>query len=340
MHTHDLSAWTHDHVFDQGSQAAERGTRAVMWITAAMMVVEIAAGWWFNSMALLADGWHMSSHAVAIGLSAFAYAAARRYAEDPRFAFGTWKIEVLGGFASAIFLLGVAAAMVFGSVERMLSPQPIHYQEALVVAAFGLVVNIVCALILGNAHDDDHGHGHAHGDRGHHHHDLNLKSAYLHVLADAATSVLAMIALTGGWLYGWSWLDPTMGIVGAVLVATWAKNLTLETGKVLLDREMDHPVVAEIREAVETGPEAGDTRVADLHVWRVGKASYACALSVVTHDRTLTADRVRDQLGVHEEIVHATVEIHLCTDGAEPQASALTEPQPARWDKPGPKANP
>ena len=314
MHTHDLSPWTHEHVFDEGNQAAERGTRAVMWITAAMMVVEIIAGWWFNSMALLADGWHMSSHAVAIGLSAFAYAAARRYSSDPRFAFGTWKIEVLGGFASAIFLLGVAALMVFGSVERIMSPQPIHYQEAIVVAVVGLIVNIVCAMILGGAHDHHHHEGH--GDHHHHddahHHDLNLKSAYVHVIADAATSVLAIIALAGGWVYGWSWLDPVMGIVGAVLVATWAKNLLTETGKVLLDREMDHPVVAEIREVVETGSEAGDTRITDLHVWRVGKQKFSCALSVVTHDPTLTPSRVRDQLAQHEEIAHATIEIHQC----------------------------
>ena len=137
MHSHNLSDWTHDHVFDTGNKAAERGTRAVMWITATMMVVEIVAGWWFNSMALLADSWHMSSHAVAIGLSAFAYTAARRYARDPRFAFGTWKIEILGGFASAIFLLGVAATMVFASVERILAPQPIHYQEAMIVRRWG-----------------------------------------------------------------------------------------------------------------------------------------------------------------------------------------------------------
>jgi len=166
MHTDDLSRWTHEHVFDEGNRAAERSTRAVMWITAAMMVVEIITGWWFNSMALLADGWHMSSHALAIGLSAFAYAAARRYSRDPRFAFGTWKIEVLSGFASAIFLLGIAALMVFGSVERIMSPQPIHYQEAIVVAVVGLIVNIVCAVILGGAHD--HHHHEAHGD---HHHD-------------------------------------------------------------------------------------------------------------------------------------------------------------------------
>lgn len=307
----NLSSWTHSHVFEEGSKAAERGARIVMWITAAMMVVEIAAGWWFNSMALLADGWHMSSHALAIGLSAFAYAAARRYAKDPRFTFGTWKIEVLAGFTSAVFLMGIAALMVFGSVERMFSPQPIHYQEAMLVAAIGLVVNIVCAFILGGAHhhhrDEGHNHGHDHHGHGH---DLNLKSAYVHVIADAATSVLAIVALAGGWLYGWSWLDPAMGVVGAVLVAVWAKNLIVETGKVLLDREMDHPVVDEIREAVEAGAANTDTRIVDLHVWRVGKQSYSCALSVVTRDRTLTPINLRDRITVHDEIVHTTIEIH------------------------------
>ena len=318
MHTENLSNWMHGHVFDTGNDAAERSTRVVMWITAVMMVVEIAAGWWFNSMALLADGWHMSSHAVAIGLSAMAYATARRYAKDPRFAFGTWKIEILGGFASAIFLLGGAVMMVVGSVERIVSPQPIQYQEAIVIAVLGLAVNVLCALILGKAHHHDHGHshGHDHGHVHHHgdHHDLNLKSAYLHVIADAATSVLAIVALVGGWIYGWSWLDPVMGIVGAVLVAVWAKGLITDTGKVLLDREMDHPVVDEIREVVETGPDAGDARISDLHVWRVGKQVYSCALTVVTHDSALTPDVVRERLSVHEEIVHSTIEIHHCPD--------------------------
>ncbi len=309
MHTHDLSQWTHEHVFDAGSQAAERGTRLVVWITAIMMVVEIFSGWWFNSMALLADGLHMSSHAFAIGLSAFAYAAARKYARDPRFAFGSWKIEVLGGFASAIFLLGVAALMVFGSIERIISPQEIHYQEAIIVAVIGLVVNVACALILGQAHD--HGHDHHH-DHAHHHHDLNLKAAYLHVIADAATSVLAIVALFGGWMVGWNWLDPAMGIVGALLVGRWAQGLLVETGKVLLDREMDHPVVEEIRAVVETGPAAGDTRITDLHVWRVGKGAYSCALSVLTHDASLTPAKIRERLAVHEEIVHTTIEIQLC----------------------------
>lgn len=310
MHTNDLSRWQHGHVFDASTHAAERGTRLVMWITLATMVVEISAGWWFNSMALLADGWHMSSHALAIGLSAAAYAAARRYARDTRFAFGTWKIEVLGGFASAIFLLGVAALMVVGSVERLLSPEPIRYREAIVVAVLGLAVNLVCALILGKSHDHGHDHEHHHG----HHQDLNLRAAYLHVLADAATSVLAIIALVGGWLYGWSWLDPVMGIVGAVLVAVWAKGLVRDTSKVLLDREMDHPVVEEIREVVETGDGAGKTRITDLHVWRVGKRSYACAIALVTHDHALTPDAVREQLAVHEEIAHSTIEIHRCVD--------------------------
>ena len=308
----------HDHIFVTDNRAAERGTRLVVVITAVMMVVEIAAGWWFNSMALLADGWHMSSHALAIGLSAFAYAMARRYAADPRFAFGTWKVEILGGFTSALLLLVVAIMMVFGSVERLLSPQTIDYRDAILVAIVGLIVNVVCALILGHAHDHDHNHTHdhsnhhlhAHGAEVHPHHgDLNLKSAYVHVIADAATSVLAIVALAGGWMYGWSWLDPAMGIVGAVLVAVWAKNLLIDTGAILLDREMDHPVVDEIREVGEYDP--GDhSRVNDLHVSRIWRQSYACALSIVTRDPDLTARHVRDWLAVHEEIVHVTIEIH------------------------------
>lgn len=312
MHTHDLAEWRHEHVFDRGNDAGERGTRLVMWITAAMMAVEIVAGWFSNSMALLADGLHMSSHAVAIGLSAFAYAAARRHARDPRYAFGTWKIEVLGGFASAIFLLGVVALMLYGSVERLFRPEPIHYPEAMAIAVLGLLVNLGCALILGNAHHD-HDHHHAHGhDHGHHHHDLNLKSAYLHVIADAATSVAAIAALAGGWWLGWAWLDPVMGIVGAVVVAVWARSLIAETSKVLLDREMDHPVVDEIREVIAERGADGETLIADLHVWRVGRATYACALSLVTHDTALTPRQVRDWLAVHEEVVHSTIEIHRC----------------------------
>ena len=311
MHTHDLSKWQHDHVFDTGNHLAERGAKAVMWITLAMMVIEIAGGWWYNSMALLADGWHMSSHALALGLSAFAYVAARRYARDPRFAFGTWKIEILAGYTSAILLVCVAALMVFGSVDRLISPKPIHYQEAMLVAAIGLAVNLLCAYILGGAHHH-HDHAHESHDHTHGHHDLNLKSAYLHVIADAATSVLAIVALAGGWLYGWAWLDPVMGIVGAGLIVVWARGLIVDTGKVLLDREMDHGVVEEIREVIEKDFNIDGSRLSDLHVWRVGKGAYSAALVVVTHDSALTPDRVKTALSIHEEIVHVTVEINQC----------------------------
>jgi len=313
MNRPDLPRWTHDHVFDTGNPVAERSTRVVMWITAATMLLEIGAGWWFNSMALLADGWHMGSHTVAIGLSAVAYGAARRFATDPRFAFGTWKIEILAGFASAIFLLVVAAVMVVSSIERLVWPQAVQYREALPIAVLGLVVNLVCALILGRAHHHGHGHGHGHG-KDHadpaHHEDLNLKSAYLHVIADAATSVLAIVALVGGWLYGWSWLDPAMGLLGAVLVAVWAKGLMADTSRVLLDREMDHPVVDEIREMLESREAGMQTQITDLHVWRVGQQVYACALTVLTQDPQLDADALRQRLAVHAEIVHATIEVH------------------------------
>jgi cation diffusion facilitator family transporter len=311
MHTQDISAYTHEHVFDLGNPAAERGTRIVMWVTAVMMVVEIAGGWWLNSMALLADGWHMSSHAIAIGLSAFAYRAARRYKNDQRFAFGTWKIEVLAGFASAIFLLGIAALMVATSVARFFVPQPIHYMQAIPIAVVGLIVNIACALVLGNVHH--HGHDdHQHDDHVKHTHDLNLRSAYIHVVADAATSVLAIAALTGGLFLGWAWLDPLMGTVGAAVVAAWAWGLIAQTSRVLLDCEMDHPVVQEIREALESPQDEDGSRVADLHVWRVGKQSFAAALTLITHDTMLTSAHVREKLAIHQEIAHVTVEIQRC----------------------------
>lgn len=313
----NAAPWLHRHEFGHGHAAAERGTRRVAWITASMMLLEIAAGWVFNSMALLADGWHMSSHAVAIGVSAFAYAAARRHAGDPRFAFGTWKIEVLGGFASALFLLGVAVMMVLGSVERLFSPQPIRYLEAMAVGVLGLAVNLVCALILQRVREPEHPHSHGHSHGGAHGHspnpqahgDLNLRAAYLHVLADAATSVLAILALAGGWAWGWAWLDPVMGLAGAVLVGHWALGLVRETSSALLDRDMDHPVVEDIRQTVRE-LDGQDTELTDLHVWRVGQSRYACALTVVSADPSVNAARLRQLLAVHEEIAHATIEIH------------------------------
>jgi cation diffusion facilitator family transporter len=301
-------AAAHVHVFDTHNPVAERRTRQVMWLTLVMMVVEITAGTLAGSMALLADGWHMSSHALALGVSAGAYYLARRHAHDPRFAFGTWKIEVLGGYTSAVFLLGVAAYMGIESVTRLFNPAPIHFDEAIPVAILGLAVNLLSAWLLSQghapvaAHAHDHGHGHAHA----HHHDLNLRSAYLHVVADAATSVLAIVALVGGKYYGAAWLDPVMGIVGTVLVGRWAIGLLRDTGRVLLDAEMDAPVVQEVRDVVATLP--GPPQLRDLHVWRVGKGKYACIVCL-SEVGDLRPGLVREALGVHEELVHVTVEI-------------------------------
>lgn len=307
---------THVHVFDTSNPVAEKRTRQVMWLTLAMMVVEIVAGTVLGSMALLADGWHMSSHALALGVSAGAYYLARRHAHDPRFSFGTWKIEVLGGYTSAVFLLGVAAYMGIESVSRLLQPTTIHFDEAIPVAILGLGVNLLSAWLLAGGHDRGHGHSHGTGhddagkhepvhDHGHHHHDLNLRSAYLHVVADAATSVLAIIALAGGKYFGASWLDPVMGIVGTVLVGRWAIGLLRDTGRVLLDAEMDAPVVQEVRDVIAALPGAPHLR--DLHVWRVGRGKYACIVHL-GGTQTLHATEVRDALRVHDELVHVTVE--------------------------------
>ena len=295
----------HSHRFDEGNPLAEKSTLRVAMLTSAMMVIEIAGGWYYNSMALLADGWHMSSHTVALGLSVLAYVYARKYAHDPRFSFGTWKIEVLGGYTSAIFLVMVAGLMVYQSVERLIVPSPIHYNEAIGIAIVGLLVNLVSAWLLKDGHH--HGHDHAHGHEHHGHHDLNLRSAYLHVLADAATSVLAIIALFGGKLWGASWLDPVMGLVGATLVSVWAFGLLRDTGRVLLDAEMNAPVVAEIREVIEASPIKA--RLCDLHVWRVGKGKYACILSLAT-DNEASPEYFKRQLSIHEELVHVSIEIN------------------------------
>ncbi|KAF1007291.1 MAG: Cadmium, cobalt and zinc/H(+)-K(+) antiporter [Luteibacter sp.] len=300
----------HSHRFNQGNPLAERNTIIAVAITAAMMVVEIIGGYVFHSMALLADGWHMSSHALALGISAGAYAVARRLANDRRFTFGTWKIEVLGGYSSALLLGVIAVMMLAQSIEHLIHPVPISYNQALPIAVVGLLVNLLCAWLLkdahhhGHTHDhDDHSHGH---DAHHRHEDINLKSAYLHVVADAATSVLAILALLGGKVYGIAWLDPVMGILGALLVAQWAISLIRTSGRILLDGEMDHPVVDEIRDVIaETCPHAA---ISDLHVWRVGGDRFACILALVC-DRPLAAEAVRGYLSVHEELVHVTVEI-------------------------------
>ena len=297
------------HVFDQGNPAAERNTRWAVLLTVVVMVAEIIGGLLFNSMALLADGWHMSSHALALGLSLLAYAAARRFARDGRFTFGTWKIEVLGGYTSALCLVAVAGLMLYHSVQRLFSPVPIHYDQAILLAALGLVVNLVCAFLLRDSPDHHHGHeqhDHEHHDHDHHQ-DLNLRSAYLHVLTDAATSVLAIVALTGGKFWGADWLDPVMGLVGAGLVGIWAFGLLRDTGRVLLDAEMDAPVVAEIVEVIEQGPVAAE--IVDFHVWRVGRGKYACILSLLVEEQ-VEPEQFKERLSVHDELVHVTVEVN------------------------------
>ena len=298
--------WCHSHILNEGNPLAERNTRWAILLTAVTMIAEIIGGWIYNSMALLADGWHMSSHALALGVAALAYSAARRFANDGRFAFGTWKIEILGGYTNAILLIGVAGFMLFHSIERLIDPMPIRYDQAIAIAIIGLVVNLVCAWLLHDGHAHNHGREHHHGP---HEHDLNLRSAYLHVLADAATSVFAILALFGGKFFAANWLDPLMGVVGSALVAIWAVGLLRDTGRVLLDAEMDAPVVAEIHEAIATSPIRAE--ITDLHVWRVGKGQYASIVSLaVDKDIDVEPEYFRRQIGIHEELVHITVEVN------------------------------
>ncbi len=306
----------HSHSFLGAGHAAN--TRRTLWVvglTAAMMVVEVVAGFLTGSMALLADGFHMATHAGALGVAALAYLFARRHAEDPRFSFGTGKVGDLAGFASALVLALVALGMGVESVARLMDPGTVAFGEAMVVAVLGLAVNIASALLLagGPGHSHGHSHGHAHGhshSHGHHLHgdevggaDNNLRAAYLHVIADAATSALAIVALAAGWALGWWWCDPLMGIVGGVLVGSWAIGLLRDTAAVLLDRRDDH-VAQEVREAVE-GP--GDAKITDLHVWQVGPDARAAIVSVVAPG--LDADAIRARLAPVDEIRHLTVEV-------------------------------
>lgn len=315
MHHTDPSPWQHEHRFTTGSPAGERRTLLVTGLTAAMMLLEIIAGYFLHSMALFADGWHMGTHVVALGISAFAYVYARRHADDPRFAFGPAKIGPLGGYTSALILAGVAIYIACEAAGRLLHPLPIRFNEAIAVASLGLGVNLLSAFLLrdephhhhGHGHDDhhhheEHDHGHAHGK------DLNLRAAYVHVLADAATSVAAIVALSLGKAFGWSWLDPFVGAVGALVVGQWAYSLIRDTGRVLLDREMDPAAVTEIRKAIESD---GDSRVCDLHVLRVGLNEFAVVLSVVA-DEPRTPGDYKKRLRQHEELAHVTVEVNRC----------------------------
>ncbi|TFH86190.1 cation transporter [Billgrantia azerbaijanica] len=311
MMTHDLGLWQHRHDFTtRAERRAERRTLWVVGLTSVTMLLELWAGWLTGSMALLADGWHMAGHTAALGLAVLAYRVARHYAGSERFTFGTGKIAPLAGYTNALLLGAGALWMAWESLQRLMQPVAIHFGEAMLVALLGLTVNLASAWLLRDDHHHEHGHGH--GD-GHGHTDHNLKAAYLHVLADALTSLLAIAALGGGMFLGWSFLDPLMGLVGAVVVGYWAWGLAVSSSRVLLDAEDHSEVVDEVRRLIGAQP---DHEVADLHVWRVGQASRACILSVVTHYPRPTAHYHR-LLAEVPGIDHLTVEVNHCRDCEE-----------------------
>ena len=339
MHTVRIDAWRHEHRFGtEGFGSAERRTRWVVALTASMMAVEIAAGTVFGSMALLADGWHMATHAAALGAAAFAYAFSRRHAADPRFSFGTGKVSALGGFASAVGLAVVAIGVFVESVSRLASPVAIRYDEAILVTVIGLVVNLVCAAILWDGHGGHSHHGeggHDHGQEEHHHHDHghedhhehahghdygshhghrdhNLRGAYLHVMADALTSVLALVALGFGRAFGWSWMDAGTGILGSIIIARWSIGLLRESANVLLDAEATEGRLTAVRAAIES---RDDNRVADLHLWRVGPRHLAAIVSVVS-DSPREPEHYKGLLQGQPDLAHVTVEVHRCSESA------------------------
>jgi cation diffusion facilitator family transporter len=330
-----LARWRHDHSFGQDRRRpGESATLLVIAITATMMVVEIAAGVLFGSMALLADGLHMASHAVALGINAYAYAYARRHARDESYSFGTGKVNTLGGFTGAVLLAAFALLMASESVQRLVVPVSIAFDQAIWVAVLGLVVNGVSMLILSHDHghgarDEHHGHGHGHDEHDHHHHDHehedrehrhagaghdhNLVSAYLHVLADALTSLLAIVALLAAKYFGLVWMDPFMGLVGAALVARWSFGLLKVTSAVLLDRSAAPEVCRAVKEAIER---VDANRVVDLHVWCIGLDLYSAALTVVTPSPR-PPEHYKTLLPPGLNIVHATVEIHTAASRAD-----------------------
>jgi cation diffusion facilitator family transporter len=324
MQVHPLDQWQHEHAFNLDAQEGERRTRLVVILTAVTMLVEVAAGFLTGSMALLADGWHMGTHVAALTIAVFAYRYARRHANNPQFSFGTGKVGALGGFASAVALAVVALMMGMESVGRLLSPEVIHFDQAILVAVIGLIVNLVSARMLHGAeghaehghhddqddhedhdeHDHDHPHDHAH------HHDHNLRAAYFHVLADALTSVLAIIALVAGKLLGWVWMDAMMGLVGAVLITRWGYGLVRETSGILLDSIPDAKVLGEIRQAIESDR---DNQIADLHLWRLGPRDYGAIISLVTH-HPHDAQHYKHLLSHVPHLGHLTVEVNRCRE--------------------------
>jgi len=318
MHAHKLQNWQHDHDFSADNKKGEQRALYVFWLTVITMIVEIVAGSIYGSMALLADGWHMSTHAAAFMITIFAYRYARKHANNPEFSFGTGKVNVLGGFASATALTVVALIMLLESVERIVSPQAILFNEAIAVACIGLTVNLLSAFLLkddhhhGHDHAHHHSHDHAHdrkAQHGHdHHHDHNLRAAYMHVLADALTSVLAIVALISGKYWGWNWMDPIMGIVGAIIISRWSYSLMKQTIPILLDSGIDEDYKNAIIQTIEND---SDNRVYDLHIWRVSANHYAAIIALVTH-QPKPAEHYRRLLSNFHKLTHITIEVNQC----------------------------
>jgi cation diffusion facilitator family transporter len=321
MHTHTLESWQHSHVFLGGRHDEnERRTWLVVALTAVMMVAEIIGGTIFGSMALVADGWHMSTHAGALAIAALAYRFARRHAQDERFGFGTGKLGELAGYSSAIVLAMIALLIGYESALRLLNPVSISYDQAIAIAVIGLAVNLASAWLLRDEHvHAEHGHGgddHHLADHEHHHHDHNLRAAYLHVLADAFTSVLAITALLAGRFYGWVWMDPVMGIVGALVITHWSLGLLRSSGAVLLDTVPDIRLAAQMKGRLELGTD----RVADLHLWRLGPGHLGVVASVVS-DEPQAPDAYKARLAGFAGVSHVTVEVHACRHGDECEAA-------------------
>ena len=288
--------------FDEANNISKRNTLYATILTFLTMIVEIVCGYYYNSMALLADGWHMSTHALALGLAFIAYVLSSKYANDFRFNFGTYKIEVLAGYTSAILLVLVALFMAFHSVERILSSVNIAYKEAIWIAIIGLVVNIICAWLL----KDNHNHVDSHEHEHHHLEDINLKAAYIHVLTDALTSILAIIALVAGMLWGINWLDPFMGIVASILISIWTVSIIKQSGTILLDANMKDPVVQEVIDVINSLNQK--VRIEDLHIFRVGKGKYGCIVSL-SSEEFIDIGYIKKELSIHEELVYISVEI-------------------------------
>jgi cation diffusion facilitator family transporter len=314
-HQHDLAPFRHSHHFSDDANAATR-TRAlwwVTWITLATMALELIAGYWAGSLALVADGWHMGTHALALGGAALAAVAAKRAHGSSKFTFGGWKIEVLSAYTSGLLLLAVGVWIGIDAIRALTALRTVAYAEAMVVAAIGLAVNLVCALILaragGHGHAHDHGPAHEHDAHDHHHHDHNFAAAYIHVVADAFTSVLAIVALAGGLWWGVAWLDPAVALIGAVVIGRWAIGVLRNSAKALVDASTPPSLAAQVRALIEGD---GDAKLADLHVWQVGPDAYAAALSVVA-DQPQPAQHYSERLKAVRRLRHATIEVHRCT---------------------------